>query len=57
MQGEELVLITYKVFEKGENKIIWNGCSNSGEVLKPGIYICSIKAGRDVKMIKIIKTK
>lgn len=54
LMGKEIAtLINDKIYTEGWHTIIWNGKDDSGNRVASGIYICQIKAGMEIKTLKL----
>ena len=39
---------------KGVHKVLWDGKSENGTMIKPGVYFCNIKVGKNSKFLRIL---
>lgn len=53
--GAKVATVEYSRYLAGDHTITWNGTSDSGKILEPGMYILRMKAGKDVSSLKIMK--
>jgi hypothetical protein len=55
LAGKKIYTTTEKVYESGVHHFQWNGKTNNGESIKPGVYIVSIKMDGKEFSNKILK--
>jgi hypothetical protein len=55
--GRKVCVLTDIQKPSGLNTLIWNGRSESGEIMPSGIYICSISFAGSIKNLKMILSK
>jgi hypothetical protein len=55
IMGKKVANVEYSRFPAGEHTITWNGASDSGSILEPGLYILRMRVGNDVSSLKILK--
>jgi len=57
LQGQEIKALINEYKYAGSYYVKWNGRDNSGAVVSSGIYICTMKANKYVKSIKLVFLK
>jgi len=57
LQGQEIKTLINEYKYAGSYYVKWNGRDNSGSIVSSGIYICTMKANKYVKSIKLVFLK
>ncbi len=57
IKSEIVAILVDDILDNGLNKHVWNAIDLNGNDLPSGIYFCSLKAGSNVKRIKMILTR
>jgi len=55
IMGKKVSSLEYNRYPAGDHTITWNGTSDSGSIIEPGMYILRMRAGNDVSSLKILK--
>jgi len=57
LRGQEIKTLINEYKYAGSYYVTWNGRDNSGAVVSSGIYICTMKAAKYIKSIKLVFLK
>ncbi len=55
IMGKKVASVEYNRYPAGDHTITWNGASDSGSIIEPGMYILRMRAGKDVTSLKMLK--
>jgi hypothetical protein len=56
LRGRKVAVLCTGEFTPAEYEIAWNGKSNDGSQVSPGVYICRLMVGKRVESRKLIKS-
>jgi len=55
IMGKKIASVEYNRYPAGDHTITWNGTSDSGSIIEPGLYILRMRAGQEVSSLKMLK--
>ena len=55
--GREISVLLDKIISRGLHEILWNGTTNNGVSVRPGIYFCELTGENGRVVIKLLKAE